>query len=239
MNYAVQSKCLDVVKYVHDLGYGISISNITNAIIYATAEIVEYLVQYKTNLPFYLIHYLGFNCYCQEKLEKSKILINHIDLSKKLKVIDYRKETLHLQLIGKIEYQIENINRDVNYLMEHTIFFTSKRGDKLNYRLINKLKIFLELDMIDQIDITGLNGDDYQTAVDAIFFFGTRQQIEKLLPDLSRPPSIIILMELMCMHEIDKFMFVVKFPFGITCMRELVPLLNLLDDPEWKEIFDS
>ena len=64
INYAVQSKSISVLKYIHGLGYRITLSNIISGIQSGVLDILEYLLQnYDKKLPLYLIHYFNIDSY--------------------------------------------------------------------------------------------------------------------------------------------------------------------------------
>ena len=71
MNYAIQSKNLDIVKYVHFLGYGVSRSNIVTAISTGMTNILSYVLdiyQNDSNLS-YLLHYFGLTSFLNNKAD--------------------------------------------------------------------------------------------------------------------------------------------------------------------------
>jgi hypothetical protein len=214
INYAIQSGSLEIVKYIHQKGYGITVSNFITAIKQSTLDILNYLCEnYFKKLPFYLIHYFGTNSYISNKIEKAKILIFAdllpLDQVGKLSIDDYRKESTHIEMISQTVQVPEDGNIDTDYLMKYQLFFVPIKGFKLNYRLITKTRICLKLNLeneLKNIFLSNLNQNDRQFVIDVLYLFGTIDQIKKLYPLLNTNicPSKQIIMEIMCYCQINK-----------------------------------
>ena len=87
MNYAIQSNKINIVKYIIDIGYGTSLSNIITAIQQADTEILKLLLTvYNHSLPLYVVHNVGINCYINDKIEKLILISNYIEINYKFSV---------------------------------------------------------------------------------------------------------------------------------------------------------
>ncbi|AUV58259.1 ankyrin repeat protein [Bandra megavirus] len=214
MNYSIQSKNLEVVKLSHQQGYGITVSNFITAIQQSTPEILEYLCQiYNYSLPFYLIHYLGLNSKISNKIIKANILIKSklfkLDTSN-LNTIDYQKEAVHIEMITtNTQLSLETLT-DPDYIFNYPIFFVTKKGYKLNRKLITIAYLYLKLDQSD--DLIKLYSDNYnevdkQYLVDCLYLFGNMIQIKKLHNMIPITPSQQILMEITCQQQISKLYY--------------------------------
>lgn len=217
-NYAVQSKSLEIVKYIHSKGYGITKSNILTAIKQGTREILEYLLEnYHQIIPNYFIHYFGTNSFIADKMSMAKVLINHgfdLDPKKNMNVNDYKKESIHLEMISQSVQIPEDGQIDPDYLLKYQLFFVPIKGYKLNYRLLTKTRICLELNLdiqLQNIFSSDLNNTDKQFVMDTLFLFGNITQIIKYYPMLNTtsPPSKQILMEIMCYCQINKLCYLI------------------------------
>ncbi|AGD92224.1 ankyrin repeat protein [Acanthamoeba polyphaga mimivirus] len=214
MNYSIQSKNLEVVKLSHQQGYGITVSNFITAIQQSTPEILEYLCQiYNSSLPFYLIHYLGLNSKISNKIIKANILIKSklfkLDTSN-LNTIDYQKEAVHIEMITtNTQLSLETLT-DPDYIFNYPIFFVTKKGYKLNRKLITIAYLYLKLDQNN--DLIKLYSDNYneidkQYLVDCLYLFGNMIQIKKLHNMIPITPSQQILMEITCQQQISKLYY--------------------------------
>lgn len=214
MNYSIQSKNLEVVKLSHQQGYGITVSNFITAIQQSTPEILEYLCQiYNSSLPFYLIHYLGLNSNISNKLVKANILIKSklfkLDTSN-LNTIDYQKEAVHIEMITtNTQLSLETLT-DPDYIFNYPIFFVTKKGYKLNRKLITIAYLYLKLDQNN--DLIKLYSDNYnevdkQYLVDCLYLFGNMIQIKNLHNMIPITPSQQILMEITCQQQISKLYY--------------------------------
>lgn len=241
INYAVQSRSLAVLQYVHNLNYGITVSNFITAIKQSTIEILQYLCDnYIYKLPFYVLHYLSIYSYIPHKIEKTKILMmsNLLTMNKKnINVDDYRIETLHLQLINDNNVIYHDFDYDTDWLLNLSIFFVPMKGFKLNYFMLTKIKVLLCINDYDEIVnmyATISNINDKQHFIDTIFLFGSIDQIKKIfmLINLDMMPSTCIIMEIMCYGQINKLCFLIhKNIFDKSVVSAIFPVIIMLADP--------
>lgn len=238
MNYAIQSKSLEVVQYILSQGYGLTASNFITAIKQATSEIMQFICQhYDKPLPFYYQQYLSTYSYSLNKALKTKILFEagllQLNPPANMARSDYRSETTHIQLISDYCHLEDNIIEDLDYLMKYHLFFVPVSGFKLNYRLLTKTKICLELNLVDELIVTSksnLNSIDRQFFVDSVFLFGTIDQIKKL--SIGMAPSPQIIMELMCYCQIPKLCYLAHHHlFNHDLLPQLQQVAVMLDDP--------
>ncbi len=132
INYGIQSGSKDMLQYLLSKKYQITLSNILTAIKQSTVEILQFVMEiYNKELPSYFIYYFGLNSYIPYKFDKAKYLIdnNFLNLKDnvKLQINDYRKESIHQEMISQqIILPEEGIN-DIDYLMKYYNFlFQSK-----------------------------------------------------------------------------------------------------------------
>lgn len=241
MNYAVQSGSLEIVKYICSLGYGITPSNFITAIKQGTVEILDFLCQnyYKT-LPFYLIHYFGFNSFTLNKMEKALILYKHDILPmsyQNLSLNDYKKESTHLDMITQCESLNEANLYDEDYLVKYQLFFVPDIGYKLNHRLISLVRLCLKLELDDILmNITSLtiNEHDQRHFIDTLFLFGNIKQIKKFHPLIALElikPSVPIVMELLCYCQINKLCYLLHHNLLTNEVMQLIyPIVTMLSD---------
>lgn len=250
MNYAIQSKSIEIVKYIYDKGYGITTSNVLTAIKESTCEILEFLINiYSKPLPSYFIYYFGINSFISDKLNKIKILIDnkllYINDDITLTLKDYKKENLHMDLICQNIYIPENGIFDIDYLMKYHLFFTPIKRFKLNNKLLIKCKICLELLLDYELIklITKIYDDnDKQLLIDCLFLFGTIDQIKMYYPKLNSksPPNSLIIMELLCYCQIDKIKYMLEGNLlTSTTINEIKPIIIILNDTLLNSIFND
>lgn len=241
INYAIQSGSLEMVKYIYSKGYGITISNFITAIKQGTPEILSFLCnKYDKSLPFYLVHYFGINSFVFDKIEKANILFGSnrlcIEPSHKLLINDYKKESMHIEMISNTANISEDDNIDPDYLMKYYIFFVPTRGFKFNHRLLTKTRIYLELKLeneLEKIFLSQLNKNDQQIIIDALYLFGTIDQVKKLYPLLNTKdyPNQQIIMEILCYSQINKLCYL--FYNGLLTnqiIQNILPVVTMIND---------
>lgn len=254
INYAIQSKSIEVLKYIHQKGYGITPSNFVTAIRQGTDEILSYLCQnYSKKLPFYLLHYLSIYSYVSNKITKAKILYqsNLLTLDKdKFTVDDYRKESVHLQLISEMVHVTEEEEYDIDWLLKYCLFFIPLKGFKLNYCLLTKLKLYLDLNIeteLDNIFSTKFNEQDQQLITDILFLFGNISQIIKYCPQFgessTNTSSILstqIIMEIICYGQINKICYLLQYKIlNRLTIEKIYPLITMISDPHLDKIAEK
>lgn len=240
INYAIQSGSIDMLKYIHQKGYLITVSNFITALKQGTVEMVKYLSKSYTNpLPFYLIHYLGPFSYLSNKSIKAKILYQagllDLDLPIKMSINDYKKENTHLKMILDNNIITEDSSHDTDFLMKYHLFLIPAKGFKLNFSLITRTRLCLELclnEKLDKIFNNIKNNVDRQYLIDILFLFGNLAQIVKYYPLISTDlPSIQILMELMCYRQMEKLGYLYqKKLLSSNIMEKLYPVAVMLSD---------
>ena len=234
MTYAIQSKSLEVVIYIYNLGYQITLSNIINAIQYGTVPILEFvLTQYRPKrLPGHLIHYFNFDSYVVDKLAKMKVLIsNGFDIMPETKmfIADYKLEAAHLKMILQTTHIVDD-TYDLDYLLDYQCLFVSKPGFNLNRKLITKLRMCIELGLDTTFDklvsvTNNYHDQDKQFITDITSLFGTINQITKVYQKYLKTPSIHILMELLLYAHTDKLNFLIQN--NIISCSQMQQLYNL------------
>lgn len=221
INYAVQSNSLEVVKYVHELGYGITVSNFITAIKQSTVQILKYLCEnYFGKLPKYVLCYLGFKSFIADKEEKIKLLIenNCVDIyDTKYSTEYYRTETSHIQLIESNDTIYSDCVYDTDYLMKYYIFFPKIESKQIPYVLITVCKIYLQLNNLPQLETVFNNQPKYylQYLVDTLYLYGNLSQIKHLTNSVTLLqcdicPSTQIILEIVCYNHLDKLCYMVN-----------------------------
>lgn len=236
INYAIQSHNIDVIKYIIELGYGISQSNIITAIKTGNVNIVSLILNYygKT-LDHHLIYYFSINSYIPNKFDIVKVLLDYgfsLNQSDK-KIIDYRKSKLHQDLIESSTVYITDNEYDIDYLMKYKIFFTSKAGYKINHELLTKIRICLELSL--EFD-SGWDLNDIHV-IDCIYLFGNVNQIKKYL---TRTPNSHVIMETLCYNQIGKFCYLIQNNLiNRDIIHHLYPIITILNNPILNDIINK
>lgn len=232
MNYAVQSKSLQVIKYIHSKGYGITVSNIITAICQSTNEVLKYVLDlYKKELPGYVIYYLGINSIVRDKEAKIKTVAGRINFKRTgLSVNDYRKENTHLEIISQQKQHLEEGIFDTDFLMNYNMFFTPLQGYKSNNWLITVCKFHVINDSLDKLNLNGLNTNDKQHITDCVYLFGELNQFKEIYQKLFIVPSLQIIMETLCYGQFAGLAYVYQqqklSSFMINNIKNLVYLLN-------------
>lgn len=267
INYAVQSKSVEILEYLHQKGYGITPSNFITAIRQGTPKILQYLCyNYHKKLPFYLLHYLSVYSYIPDKIHKTTILyesnlltfgndkhclLTNPDFTHKLTVDDYRKESIHLQLISETVYMTDDNKYDTDWLMKYYLFFVPIKGHKLNRNLLTKLRFCLITNKETELDTffkSNLNENDQQLVIDVLFLFGTIEQIKKyhspILESKNKwkiiSPSTQIIMEIFCYGQLNKICYLLQFKIlDDALMEKLYPLLTMISDSHLNKIAEK
>lgn len=241
LNYAIQSGSVEIVKYILNLNYGITVSNFITAIRQGTSNILECLCQnYEKKLPYYLIHYLGLESYVSEKMDKIKILQKHDIINLEPEKIDlnmYKMETTHYNLILESKEILETHIYDIDFLMNYIIFFKGS-GNKEYSKLISIVRYYLVSDKREELKKYMIkNKNHVQLITDVIYLFGNINQIQNC--DLIMCPSNMILMELICYSQIDKLRYLLdKNLLNSQIISEIQPLICSLFNQKLNTIFN-
>jgi hypothetical protein len=233
-NYAVQSGNLDVLKYICELNYGITLSNIVNAIQLGSVEILEYLLKkYWGKLPGFLISYFSIGSYLLNKVEMFKVLVEHgFDFNAKNSTLDdYRAETAHLQLIEKEQYAGSDLIWDMDYLLNYQAFFVVSKGYKFNSKLVTQVRMCCMLELINDLDV--ILGRDYhdvdkQIMIDTAWLFGTLDHVRRVYGLHGRLPGMNVVMEIFCYGKIGKVSWLLQI--NPEMVKKIYPLSLVLDD---------
>ena len=120
--------------------------------------------------------------------------------------------------------------------MGYQMFFVPIKGYKLNYRLITRTRISLELDL-EQLNIIfseKYNPVDNQFIIDVLYLFGNITQIKKLFPllETKNAPSTQIIMELICYGQLGKLVHILQNnKLGSKIINNITPLFMMISDP--------
>lgn len=239
INYAVQSKSLPIVKYIHNLGYGITLSNIINCIQSGTPDILEYLLQnYNKKIPSYIIHYFNIDSYIINKMQFAKILITYgLDISSKQNntITDYKLETAHLNLIQTTKYIKPDLIYDTDFLLHYCEFFIPPTGFKLNKKLITSVRICVELELVEDFEKiinSQYHNIDKQFIMDVAYIFGKISYVKRIYELYQIIPSQSVIIETLCYGQIGKLSWLMQLDILPMSMKEKIYLLSLsLDDP--------
>lgn len=241
-NYAVQSKSIEVLTYVIKLGYGVTLSNIINAIQLSTTEILDFVLEnYHKDLPFYLINYFNLDSYVIDKIPKFQVLLNHgFVLNPKISmgINDYKYDTTHLNLILTQKIILTDV-LDPDYLIGHSqLFISLKPRDK---KLITKIKMCIELKLdlvFNEIISQSLNQEYKQLIVDTVYLFGTVPLIKRVMRLFDILPNQIIISETLCYGQIGKLSLVIKKLNNLR-QAELYRLNQIISDPLIEEFLKN
>src|ERR1700733_7820810 len=113
MNYAIQSGSIEMVRYIYNLGYGITESNIITAIKSNLKEILIFLLHnYTGKLHDSILNYFGITSFINDKIELAKILIMNEKINiiptHKFTLSDYQRDRLHVNMINESKTIFEN-----------------------------------------------------------------------------------------------------------------------------------
>ena len=226
MNYAVQSKSIEVVKYLKTIGYGITLSNIINAIQHSTISILDYVLSYYTgDLPWYLLNYFNLNSYVVDKVEKFRVLIhNGFELNSKTtpNLKDYKYDTAHISLILNQKIILSDIS-DPDYVLKYSSLFDGK-----DHKSLTRIRMCLELGL--DLDLHTISENEQQL-IDVTYLFGSISQIKQILcMNKKILPSLQILKETLCWGQIGKLSLVMA-ELNSSHKIELSQLSQILSDP--------
>jgi hypothetical protein len=204
MNYAIQSKSLEVVRYIYKLGYGISISNFITAINESSCDILKFLVDaFNKPVPHYVICYLGMNNYCEMKKEKINIIFPLLTLNYKSSVINVKKINIYNQMISERNELTEQQYKDIDFLLNRKKLFTF---DNSEIFFTNKIYVLLNVDKINIIKEENVSPVQKKIMADMLFIVGTLKQIQQF----SICPSNSVIYELMELEQIGKLAHIHK-----------------------------
>jgi hypothetical protein len=237
INYAIQGKSIDILKYIREKGYGITISNIITCIKQGTCEMLAYSCeQYVSQLPYYILQYFGLKSFIPEKFSKLKYLIefNCIDFSN---VKPNRLENIHFQMICESNTIDENI-MDSDYLLNYSCFF------KINNSYINSLfvktRIFLQLNRESELNEIFNKEKEKQFLIDILFLFGNINQIKKYHSLLeNKLPNLSIISELLCYCQLSKICYLVQKNLIYNSIAiQLFPIVQMLGNNYLNILFE-
>ena len=223
INYATQSKSLDMVKYIHNLGYGITLSNIITAIRQSIPLILSYLLlNYHNIIPIYIIHYLSLDSFIQYKQEKIRLILPYVDLDQKLSLMMRKRERAHLQLISNSSVSSEIAFADRDYLLNYSSLF-----EQYDKREIARLYLLI-------IDNRKTDSSDKQLLTDLLYLFGNLSQIREY--ELNISPSIPIIMELISYRSLGKLCHLFKRDL-LPSSQQLTAVVAMLSDTRITDLF--
>lgn len=227
ITYAIQSGSIEIVKYIHSLGYGITQSNLVNAIRCGKEEIIKYIIDtLPPSYPPYLIYYLSFHSYLPSKKSVAKLLLDKGlgDIrTTNMTINDYKLQTAHLRMITDQRKIIMDLNYDPDYLMSYVDLFAPQTGYKLNLKLLTIFRILIETNgNYEHILNIKLNQTDRQLLTDVAFLLGKNHQIKKVFSHNRQMPNIHIVIEVLCQERIDKIRILLE------TFESIIPE-NLLD----------
>jgi hypothetical protein len=237
MNYAIQSCSIEVIEYIISKDYGITFSNIITAIKTGNVKIVSLILQHYKGKNKCFIYYFGMHSFISNKFAIAKIIYDYHNCrdllyNTNMTITDYKRETLHLNLIKENSIYISDDIYDIDYLMKYSMFFVPISGFKLNYKLLTTIRLYLELNLDDgivQIFHQELNKQDLQHVVDSIYLFGDLNKIKKFV---TMAPSPHIIMESLCYNQIGKFCYLMqKNMLSEKDILQIYPIITMLADP--------
>lgn len=242
MTYAVQSKSLSVVKYVDQVGYGVTLSNIINAIQHSGVDILDYLLDgYNKKIPSYVLNYFNLNSYVIDKVEKFRTLFKHgfhlnSDL---LNINDYRLDTAHCNLIRSQKLILSDQIFDPDYLIKYSELFGV--GSDQDQKLITRVRMCLELGLsteFDEIVRTVKTHSDKQHIVNTTYVFGSGPIIKQVMSMYQIVPHINILAETLCWGQFGKLSLVLP-QLEHAHLTHLYKLSQIISDPLIDKFFQT
>lgn len=253
MNYAIQSLSLDIVKYIHSLDYGITLSNIITAIRQSTPEILDFVCdKYQDMIPEYIYYYFGIESFIDNKYEKiciimntNKIIPKTINTSKTSKIKYLYQEMFHIENIRKNK-NVSFTELDIDYAMSYHLFFGSRIDKRDNYIILTKIRAWLVSNSNDLLfnmysEFGKNNSDIQQLIIDTVTIFGSCKQLIDLykITKTSIYPSTECIMEIMCYSQIGKLCYLKKnIITNMSDLKKIFILSEILDDTNIKRIFN-
>lgn len=212
INYAIQSRSLEMVQYIYNIGYGITISNFITAVKQGTLEIVKYLCSvYTEQLPNYIYYYFGFGYYTDDKLSKAQVLMeyNMFSNNKNKSCNDHKKESIHYQLVSENKTVYPESVSDPDYLKNTSAFFNVNKNISI---IITRCNLYLKYnnDFFKKMCSEITDPDTLQKVSNVLFLVGTIHQITEMYPLINVVPDSQIIMEIMMYNQIGKVCFLVK-----------------------------
>lgn len=219
MDYAVKSKSIEMLSYVYSLSYGITLSNVINAIRQSNNDVLEWVCKtYGKKLPTYVIHYVGlFNC-TSDKATKCKIIHKYtpIDFNFEHSVTYYKIESTHIQLIRENCQIVDISTLDADHIFYLDIFYNYVEKSNTMQRLFSTIRYLLWVDDLTQIKHhidkqkqMKFHHDIHEQMIsDCVFMFGTLNQIKQLKNYLLHKPSINILNQLALEYKLNVLIYI-------------------------------
>jgi hypothetical protein len=229
MNYAIQSGNINMVKYVELLGYGLTTSNIITCIQQGSVDMLSYVLkQYTGKLPSYVIHYFSMINFIGDKLDKYRVIMEHITNVMPRSMNDYKKETAHIDMIQRKSIISETNCYDVDYLMEYGNIIVPDRGYKNNNRMMTLARMSIVNDyQLDEIFNATMHVSDRKMVNDLLFLFGSVKQIDKYNIG---SPSLPVILERMCYCRIPTMCLMLSRnlidPFSMEHIQKIACILD-------------
>jgi len=226
INYAVQSRSEEMLRYLLNLGYGVTFSNIVTALRQSTTTMLQILLRvYPWKIPVHILLYLGPRSYLEDKIGKIRTLHDSGKLCLELpkRVQDRRRLEVHYEIIHKTDTIPEDLI-DEDHLMNYALLLNLK--DPLEYLRASIVRYRLTIGLDLQIIPT-------QAEVDTIYLYGCVEDIKRYLS--RNIPGHAIMMELVCQRQLEKIAYLLVQ--RLIKPADLWPLVTVLNDPELLQMF--
>jgi hypothetical protein len=235
MNYAIQSNKLEIVQYVYNLGYGITVSNIVTAIKQASPEILQFLLdRFTQKLPYHLWHYFTLNSFVKDKINKLNILINsHFsDIIHNHTKDGLQIENVHIDMIRNTNTMQFSDDLDPDYLLGHNQLFSEH-----NEIQIWVIKLRISLLANTDFPLKNIPTEAYEDLCGTLFMWGNLNQIKHYQPLLKCIPNMAIIAELICRNQIAKLCYLVHRKLLTDCQTESLYRFAIIIDSDIVKIF--
>lgn len=211
LNYAIQSNNLCVVKYIHALGYDITISNMITCIRQSTSDILEYLCQnYVGTLPYHIVYYFSPLSVVNQKEEKLKLILSYniLELQKSIdKVDDAKLISTHIDIITNNQI-VPDVITDPDYLFNHSLLVGTKNNKEMDLVVLSRIYTFDPTRYISLIE----PHKDSPVVINSIFLYGTILDVKRLVleHDTTLIASERVIAQLFYYRQIAKLAYIYR-----------------------------
>lgn len=202
INYAIQSKSLAVVEYIHELGYQITASNFITALQQAPVEILEYLCEnFDGKLPRAYLIYFSPLSFISNKFEKARIIFESglLEIGTKFSIDDYQMVSIYKLMITDSSFLAPGGEYDEDYMM-----MSMTKFDEADLVKLTTVRLALALQMTKLLK--ELFMEPAEVTTDCLFLYGSITQL-KMYRRPGMVPSRMVMMELVCRNQLSKLCY--------------------------------
>lgn len=229
VNYAIQSGSIDVLRYIINKGYGVTVSNLITAIRQASFDVFEHvllsLVHIGTSIPRYVLYYLSVVSYVPDKLMKLCALMKAGVNMNQNTIADYKLARIHMNLVREQRTIIaESAVYDSDTLLDNAMFFHDI-PDK-HYITLCLVRYYLYIQDYGAVKSL-ITKDNESVLMDGVLLYGDSNSIKRIYRPIE-PPSMLLVLEIICRVCVYKVCYLIynKLIRDMTVAVRLVRELN-------------